>query len=520
MMTRLVRSSSAKHKGRALTAIIVTGILMVLPSCSIPKLMHAEEGPVMPESFNGVTSADNSSQLGWREFFNDPLLVSLIDDALVGNQELKILSQEVLVARNEVQARRGEYLPFVTLGGGAGLEKSSRFSRAGAVEEELEAAPGKAFPEPLPDFLAAANLTWEVDIWRKLRNARDAAALRYLGTQEGQNYVVTRLVAEIAENYYELLALDNRLLTLDKTIEIQEQSLKIAIAKKEAARDTELPVQRFQAEVRKNQSEKLIIQQEIVQVENRINYLVGRYPQPVERVSAEYLDLTLPPLSVGAPAQLLQNRADIRQAEQELAAAGLDVKVARARFFPQLDISAGVGLNAFNTRYLFMTPEALIYNVAGEMVAPLINKAAIKANYRSANAMQLQSVYNYQRVVLNAYTEVINRMAMVENYGNSIDLKKQQLKSLEESVDIASKLFQSARAEYVEVLLAQRDLMEAKMVLIETKQKQLSATVNAYQALGGGGNGVVPGFGGVTEVEVPPAPRPFGNLLNMFPPRE
>lgn len=470
----------------------MAGFALVLPSCSIPQLQHADQGAMLPDTFNGtistdsVDSADNSAHVEWHQFFDDPILAGLIDQALVGNQELKILGEEIRIAYNEIQSRQGEYLPFVTFGAGAGLEKPSLFSRNGAVEDQLEFLPGKSFPDPLPDFLVATNVSWEVDIWRKLRNAKDAAVLRYLGTQEGQNYVVTRLVAEIAENYYELLALDNRLTTLDQTIAIQERSLEVAQNLKLAGRGTELGVQRFQAEVRKNQSEKLIIQQEIVEVENRINFLVGRYPQPVERMFVEYIDLNLPELSVGAPSQLLQNRADIRQAERMLAAAGLDVKVARARFYPSLDISAGVGYMALNTKYLFTSPDSLIYNVAGELVAPLINKKAIRADYQSANAMQLQAVYNYQRTVLNAYTEVVNRMSKVENYAKSIEIKKQQLAALEASVDVASKLFQGVRVEYVEVLLAQRDLMEAKMVLIETKQQQLSAVVNAYQALGGG----------------------------------
>jgi outer membrane protein TolC len=119
-------------------------------------------------------------------------------------------------------------------------------------------------------------------------------------------------------------------------------------------------------------------------------------------------------------------------------------------------------------------------------VAPLINKAAIKADYMTANARQLQAIYNYQRVILNAFTEVINRISKVENYRNIIAIKKQQLEALEASVESATKLFQNARAEYMDVLFAQRDFMEATMVLIETKRQQLSAVVNAYQALGGG----------------------------------
>lgn len=504
-----MNNAARNRNARPLAAVLACSLLLSLPACRLPKLCCAQKGAPLPETFNGEVSTDSSAQLGWREFFDDPALISLIDQSLVGNQELKILAQDVRIANFEIMARQGEYLPFVNLGARAGLEKSSAYSREGAVEENL-LANGKAFPDPLPEFLVAANVRWEIDIWRKLRNAKDAAALRFFATRDGQNYVVTRLVAEVAENYYELLALDNRMLALDKTIEIQQQSLEISMAKKEAARETELAVKRFEAEVRKNQSEKLIVQQEIIEVENRINFLLGRYPQPVNRDSTNYIDLTLHSLSTGLPAQLLQNRADIRQAERELAARGLDVRVARARFYPSLSLSAGVGYQAFNTRYLFMSPESLIYNAAGELVGPIINRKAIKADYLSANAAQIQAVYDYQRTVLEAYTEVINLMNKVENYRQSIEIKKQQLAALESSVDNATKLFQYVHADYIEVLLAQRDLIEARMKLIETKQEQLLAVVNAYQALGGGmyggfgflvdPNEVIPG----TELVAPP----------------
>ena len=136
---------------------------------------------------------------------------------------------------------------------------------------------------------------------------------------------------------------------------------------------------------------------------------------------------------MGVPAQLLQNRPDIRQAERELAATGLDVKVARKRFYPLGLINSGVGYQAFNPSYLFITPEALVANVAGNVLVPFINRKAIKADYFTANARQLQAVYNYQRVILNAFIEVVNRLAKVENYGKSIEIKKQQVQSLEAS---------------------------------------------------------------------------------------
>lgn len=211
------------------------------------------------------------------------------------------------------------------------MVNSSQLHRA--AEDQLTYPIGGRFPDPLPNVRLSADLFWRIDIWRELRNARDAAMQRWCEAIEARNYFVTRLVAEIAENYYELAGLDKRLEFLNQTIEIQQQSLKVAKAQKEAARGTELGVQRFLAEVRKNESQRLIVRQRIIEVENRINFLVGRYPQSVDRVSWDFISLDSRALQVGVPAQPLLNRRDIRAAERELAASGLDVLVARAHFF-------------------------------------------------------------------------------------------------------------------------------------------------------------------------------------------
>ncbi len=482
------------RKERAVAIAITCSALLVLPSCGIPELRKPDPGPGVPGTYDGSTSSENSAGLKIEEFFNDPILTNLIDQAMVGNQELKILAQNIFVARNEILFRQAQYLPFVTVGGGAGLDKISLYTPEGAGIRD-DPIPGHGnpsgqfLPNPLPNFILGLNVWWQLDIWRQLRNARDAARLRYIAATQARTYAVTRVVAEIAENYFGLMALDKRLEILDNIIALQEQSLRFAQAMKDAGQGTELAVQRFQAEVRKNQSEKLIVYQEIIEVANRINFLLGRNPQPVERASGQFgqfIDLNLHALSLGVPPQLLQNRPDIREAEREIGAAGLDVKVARVNFYPRLIINSGIGYQAFNPKYLLVTPEALIYNIAGDLVAPLVNKKAIQAEYMSANARQLQTVYNFQRVVLDAFTEVINRVTKVENYRRSIEIKKQQVQSLEASVESATKLFQNAQAEYIDVLFAQRDLLDARRVLIDTKREQLSAIIRTYQALGGG----------------------------------
>ncbi len=481
-----LRSSNAKPmKLLVARAIACSIMLLVLPSCGIPHLRKAEPAPNLPESVNGSTNPENSSQLTIEQFYNDPTLTCLIDLAVAGNRELKGLNEEVQIASNEVLARSGAYLPFISVGANAGLDRAGRFTEVGAGLIDDPYLPGKFFNNPHGTFNTGINLTWQLDIYRQLRNARDAAGQRFNVAVERRNYYITELAADVAENYFRLMALDKRLENLNLTIELQQRSLEIAKARKEAARGTELGILRFQAEVQRNLSEKLIVNQDIVVTENRINFLVNRYPQPVQRVSAGFYDLNLNRLSVGVPSQLLQNRPDIRQAERDLAAAGLDVKVARVNFYPQLVLNAGTGLDTFFLNHLF-EPQAVIGNIMGGLVGPLVNKRAIRAQYLTANARQLQAIYTYQRVVLNAFTDLTNRLSKVEKFSASIEIKKQQLKSLEASVDVASNLFQSARTEYLDVLIAQRDLRDARTVLIDTKVEQLSAIVNTYQALGGG----------------------------------
>lgn len=468
----------------------ITGIIclsLVYGACTLPNYGRRTESTATPPDYYGSNDTVNTARVQWRDFFTDPNLEALIDTALKNNQELNIVMQEINIAKNEVRARKGAYLPFVNGEVGAGVEKVGDFTRSGAVEHTDEIAPGKTFPNPLPDYYLGLTASWELDIWNKLRTARKSAILRYLSSVEGRNFMVTQLVAEIANSYYELMALDNQLQILQRNIEIQTNALEIVRLQKVAARVTELAVRRFEAEVLKNQSRQYYIVQNIVVVENRINFLVGRFPQPVKRSSEGFIDLVPAPVRAGIPPQLLRNRPDIRQAENMLAASKLDVNVARRNFYPTLMITAGVGYDAFNTSYL-LKPESMIYSAFGHLVAPLVNRNAIKAEYFSANARQIQNVYEYERKILNAYIEVANQLSNISNLEKSYALRSKQVATLTTSIDISTGLFKSARADYMEVLLTQRDALESKFELIETKKQQMNAMVNVYQALGGGWN--------------------------------
>ncbi|MDB2606374.1 efflux transporter outer membrane subunit [Zobellia sp.] len=474
---------------RHIKIVVSICVVVILHSCGPTKTIREADTSSVPDHYKGTISDSlNTASVKWKDYFKDENLKSLIEVALQNNQELNIVMQEIAVAQSEVKEKKGEYLPFVDLQAGGGLEKVGRYTSQGANDANTEISPGEEFPEPLGDFLVEARANWEIDIWHKLRNAKKAAVMRYLSSVEGRNFMVTNLISEIANSYYKLLALDSQLTIVKQNIDIQNNALEIVKLQKSAARVTELAVKRFEAEVFHTRSLQFDIQQEIVQKENEINFLLGRYPQPIARETNGFESLVPETVHMGLPSQLLANRPDIKQAELDLMAAKLDVKVAKARFYPSLGLSAGIGFQSFNTKYLLETPESLIYSVFGDLTAPLINRNAIKAAYNGASAKQLQAVYNYEQTILNAYVEVVNQLAKIDNLEKSYDLRSKEVDALTVSIDISNRLFTSARADYMEVLLTQRDALEARVELVETKQQQMGAVVNVYRALGGGWN--------------------------------
>jgi len=476
------------HNSIKYTSLMAAGLLLGVTSCKTPELIQKDVNSATPENYlkELKDTTDVTAALLWKDYFEDPYLKNLIETALANNQELNITLQEIEIAKNEIRIRKGEFLPSVGITGAAGVEKVGRYTSQGANDANTDIKPGVEFPEPLQDYLLGAFATWEVDIWKKLRNAKKSAMMRYLGTVEGKNFMVTNLISEISSSYYELLALDNQLAILKQNIEIQKNALEIVRYQKDAARVTELAVRRFEAQVLKTQSLEFSIRQQIFEIENRLNYLAGRFPQPITRNSEIFNELNFAEIKSGIPSQLLENRPDIRQAELELEAAKIDVKVARADFYPSLRITAGLGFNAFNPAFLISTPESILYSIAGDLTAPLINRNAIKARYLSANAKQIQAIYKYEQTIINAYIEVINQLSNIDNLSNSYGLQSKQVEALSESVNISNELFNSARADYMEVLLTQRDALESKFELIDTKMNQLIAKVSIYRALGGG----------------------------------
>ena len=301
--------------------------------------------------------------------------------------------------------------------------------------------------------------------------------------------MVTRLVAEISSSYYELLALDRQLQIITDNIALQEKSVELARAQFEAGRATSVAPARFEATLRSMQSSQYKIQQRIVETENQLNFLAGRFPTRIDRARTNFLDRKPAAMAVGVPAELLANRPDVRQAELELKAAGLDVDAARKAFYPSIGIESVVGFQTFDLAKLVNTPDSLLLGLAGKALTPLLNRKGITAGYYSANSREMQAVLRYERAVLTAFVEVSNRVSLTRNLSQGYGLKQQQVDRLAQSVDISTELFNLNRAEYLEVLTARHELLESQLELVEMKQQQMVATVTLYQALGGGWRG-------------------------------
>ncbi|MGJ1444744.1 TolC family protein [Sphingobacterium spiritivorum] len=475
------------------TKSIITAIAfaLMLAGCKAPKatIVKDEVKENIPLNFQSDGQQDtvqNSGTTPWRQFFTDPNLVALIETALKNNQELLITLQEIEIAKSGVLYKNGKLSPTVAAKLGAGVSKAGRYTSEGAGDATTEIEPGKEMPDPLGNFEGGLVANWEVDIWKKLRTEKQAAIAHYLATVEGKNFVLSNLIEEVADNYYELLALDNQLDIVQQYIKLQERALEISKIQKEAAATTELAVKKFEAELSKSKATAYTIHQEITEKENQINALLGRYPQPVVRTKESFMSTIAQPVYTGIPSQLLANRPDIKEAELELKAAKLDVEAARKEFYPSLEISAALGLEAFKPSYLVKMPESIAFGLAGELAGPLINKSAIKANFQTADARQLQALYEYDKTILNAYLDIANLMSKVKNIDQYYKMKSQETQALDESIEIANQLFKNSRADYLEVLLNQRDALDAKLELIEAKQKQLSTVVDIYKGLGGG----------------------------------
>jgi multidrug efflux system outer membrane protein len=463
----------------------LTLILLFTWGCTSTRKL--EPGVVkLPESFGGVNDSISSASRGWREYFRDPGLTVLIDTALKNNLDLLTAFQRIEMARSNVRMSKGAMLPMVSAYASAAQRKFGLYTMDGAGNITTPIDGEELVPIHLPDYYVGFQASWELDIWGKLRNRKVAALSRYLASVEGRNWAITNLVSEVASNYYELLSLDQQLDIIKETIALQENAFNIITIQKQAGKANELAVKQFEAQFINSKALELEMKQAILETENKINFLLGRYPQPIARSKSLLTSYVVVNPDIGLPSDLLRFRPDVKQAELDLLAAKADVRSARAAFYPSLNITGTYGFQAFKTAYLFTSPQSTAYTLLGGLTAPLINRSAIKAEFRNAKASQIEAMYNYQKAVLNGYIEVYNELFSIRNLDSVYTLKNREVELLNQSIETSSELFRTGRANYLEIIITQQNALQARLDLVNLRKRQFDSSLNLYKALGGG----------------------------------
>lgn len=472
-----------------LPATIVLAIVLLAPGCKSYKAVSLTPSTTLPETFTGNKDTSTIATLPVRQFFPDPYLQQLIDTALGGSPDIRSAFQRIQVAAAGMRYSRAFMSPSIQAGVSAAIDKYGDYTMNGVGNHDTNLSPNidgdEHIPDPTPDYFLGIRSQWEIDLWGKLRQRKKAAISRWLASREGYRLVVTTLTADIATLYYQLLALDNEQKVLKKNIQLQENALEIVKVQKEGGRATELAVQQFQAQLLHTRSLRYTTSQQITETENQLNFLAGRTARPILRDSS-LLNITLPDsLSAGLPSQLLLNRPDIRAAELELEALNADIQAARAAFLPSLTLSPYLGYNAFRPSVLF-NAGSVVYGAAGSLMAPIFNRNAIKADYERTIAEGNIALYDYQKAVLTGFQEVTNSLKGIRNYTEYYQLKQQETASLNNAVGVASDLYRVGRASYLEVITAQRSVLDAELEMNAAKKNILWHTINLYRGVGGG----------------------------------
>ncbi|MDP5122222.1 MAG: TolC family protein [Spirosomaceae bacterium] len=477
-----------RHKSLYLLAI--TGIL--LSGCKIAKkpiVQDFKKYPEQPETFTQTADPTAAEIPLIATMYADPLLKELVDSAIANNIELQKFRYKIDVLSAGMRAVQGNNLPDLSAFLGAGVKRFGRYTVDGVGNFDTNFSPNltdkQRIPTVLPDVHGGVLSNWEIDVWKKLENQRKAALLRFGQGEQGQNLLKTAIVAEIANAYYDLVVLDNELAIVDESIKLQQQAVEIISSMKDVGESNSLAVELSSAQVLDAKALRIEIEQEIIEIENNIKFLVGRYPQPIPRQKLNDFADDLPSLLTGSPAQLLANRPDIKVAELGLLATNADLHVARVVFYPSLNLGASVGLQSFRV-LRFINPTAFALNVVGMGVMPLLNQRQLQANLLATKADQQAAYLNYQEKVLLAFNEVNMYVRKLENNDRILDIKTEEVELLRRSISTSTELFKFGQATYLEIITAQRTALAAQIDFLNVRRSQYRNTILLYRSLGGG----------------------------------
>jgi multidrug efflux system outer membrane protein len=456
-------------------------LLAALSACKISKNIETPNA-ALPENFRNAAASDTISiaDLPLDSFFTDASLQRLLDSAIVKNYDMQIALKNIESAQLLFRQTRFAYLPSAQFNLSVSSNRPSDNSLNGLSASSFLGT------SHIEDFTANVGLSWEADIWGKIRNRNGRARAEYLQTIEAKNAIQTNLVATVSQGFYNLLMLDAQLAIAQKNLALNDSTLRIFGFQFTSGQVSSLAIQ--QAEAQRLAAAKLIpqLQQSITLQENALSILAGELPRRTERnISLD--QVTFPQtLSTGVPTAMLNRRPDIRQMELALDVANANVGIAKASLYPSLIITASGGINSFKASNWFSIPASLFGLAAGGLTQPLFQRNQLKTQFEVSKVERERTVIQFRQSVLYAVGEVSDALVKIEKLKEQQDIAASRVRTLEQAIANSNLLFQSGMANYLEVITAQSNVLQSELELVAIKRAQLEANVDLYRSLGGG----------------------------------
>ena len=410
--------------------------------------------------------------LSWKELFTDPLLQGYIEQGLKNNMDIRVALQQIRIAEAYVKQGKAGYFPSLN---GNAKYTHQEFSAGGQFGSQFSS---------LDQYELSANLSWEADIWGKIRSNERAFQASYLQSVAAHQAVKSRLLANIASVYYQLLALDEQIRVTEETIETRSKGLETTQALKEAGNVTEVGVKQTEAQLYAAKGILIDLKNQARLLENTMSILLGSAPHEITRGSLENQNIDIP-LNTGIPAQLLRNRPDVMAAEYSLMNAFELTNAARASFYPSLTLSATGGFQNIEIDKLF-NANSLFATIIGGLTQPIFNKRQIRTQYEVSQAQQEQAYLDFRLAVITASKEVSDALYNYEAAIEKIEVNQKEFEAYNLATGYSEELLDNGFANYLEVLNARENALNSSLNLINTKNNQLQAVVDLYEALGGG----------------------------------
>lgn len=455
--------------------LVLSGI--GLQSCFVAKDYKRPEVLPVAQSYKSDFEASDSTTLAtvsWRDFFKDNVLNAYIEKALQNNQDIRTALQSVAIAESYMQQGRAGYFPTLTLGPNFTFTKTSANTQFGRIVGS----------QTLTQFDITGNFAWEADIWGKIRSTKRGLIADYLRSINAHQAVSTQIIASVANTYYNLAALDEQKKVLEETIRNREEGVETNQSLKTAGIVSEVAVKQNEAILVNAQALLLDTENAIKLNENILSVLLGESPGVAERGSFDSQSMEMD-VKTGFPAQLLENRPDVKAAEMALVKAFENVNVAKSNFYPALRITAAGGFQSIDFPQLF-SPKSLFTNAVAGLAQPVYNRRALKTQKEVADAGQEQAYLAYQKTVITASREVSDALNNYSTADRKIALKEQEYQLYNQSVEYSEELLENGMANYLEVITAKQNALNTQLSIITTKLQKLNATVELYRALGGG----------------------------------